>query len=146
MIFYQKKWPLLFAIPLFYLCTVFMFDYIYNYIWLQGTGYLYNKNFGMRATGLIWILLDLIILYLHFVRISFPKSISKPIVVILIAHLAINIIFLFSSHLSGRLSKPFEPLIIALFTMALINNLKEKNIVWCLLGIPILLPFVLVTS
>ena len=120
--------------------------FLINYAFYQGISYINNPDFGFRATGLIWILFDLTILYSHFGRIPFPKAYFKPLAILVTSHLFINIIFIFNSHISGRISKPFEPIIMLLFVVAASNNIKQKNMVWIILIIPALTYYSFVLS
>ena len=123
----QKPWSFI----LFAIIALFFASYLQSYLWYQGIAYLRNTNFSFRATFIPWLLLDCLILTL-LLRNKNTES-KKIMLLITFSHLLINIIFIQNSHISGRVSKAFEPILICITNIVISRNITPRysSVIFC---------------
>lgn len=129
----QNRWLIL----VFTIFIIASTNFLFEYVWSQGWSYLQKPQFTIRVTALPWLILDLAIIILIFGKHDVEGR--KLILLVTISHLIINIVFLQNSHISGRVSKAFEPILICSANAIIYRSFRQRYISVVVCTIPITL-------
>ena len=129
----RHKWLML----IFSLLVIVSTDFLFEYIWSQGWNYLRNAAFTIRITALPWLVLDFGIILLILGKNDIEGK--RLILIFTICHLIINLVFLQNSHISGRVSKAFEPILLCSANVIIYRSFKQRYVSVFVCTIPITL-------
>lgn len=109
--------------------------YFSRFVIDQGLMYLSKYHGSVRVAGIPYLLIYI------FVLRNIGRTNMKRFKFLILIGFLINIIFFFNSHISGRLSKPLEPLLLVLFfhclyKVGVINRKLSKSLSFMLAMLP----------
>lgn len=128
----KNKKVMAFAIVLLLLMFILfwstLYGYIFKFIISQGSNYLSSYSGTMRVASIPYIIIDLVILIRsNKEERSELKMFPFDVRVLAIFHLLVQLIFFNNSHISSRLVKPIEPILLCgLFYV--LNNCGRRKI------------------